>query len=60
MIGKQWLSSNYAVESKGGRIRADNDRTAGAFVLDYLEPTGVYATALRCVRPEDHTVKDPE
>ena len=60
--GKQWLSSNYAVEGKGGRIRADNDRTAGAFVLDYIEPNGVwdavdavhnYATVLRQVRPDD-------
>jgi hypothetical protein len=40
--GKQWLSSNYAVEGRGGRIRADNDRTAGAFVLDYIEATGVW------------------
>ena len=32
---KQWLSSNYSVEGKGGKIRADNDRTAGAFVLNY-------------------------
>ena len=32
--GKQWLSTNYSVEDKGGRIRATNDRTAGAFVLD--------------------------
>lgn len=62
--GKQWLSSNYAVEGKGGRIRADNDRTAGAFVLDYQEATGVweavdaihnFTVALRFVRPEDHT-----
>ena len=40
--GKQWLSGNYAVEGKGGRIRADNDRTAGAFVLDYTEPSGAW------------------
>ena len=64
MTGKQWLSSNYAVEGKGGRIRADNAKTAGAFVLDYSEPSGVwetvdvihnYTAALRCVRPDDHT-----
>ena len=64
LTAKQWLSSNYVVEGKGGRIRAENDRTAGAFVLDYLEPSGVweavdavhnYTAALRCIRPEDHT-----
>ena len=57
--GKQWLSSNYAVEGKGGRIRAENDRTAGAFILDYAEPSGVweaidaiynYQIALRAVQ----------
>ena len=62
--GKQWLSSNYGVEGKGGKIRAENDRTAGAFVLDYAEPSGVweaidaihnYQIALRSVRPEDWT-----
>ena len=62
--GKQWLSSNYSVEGKGGKIRAENDRTAGAFVLDYTEATGVwdavdaihnYTIALRFVRPEDYS-----
>ena len=62
--GKQWLSSNYGVEGKGGRIRAESDRTAGAFILDYNGPTGVwdavdgihnYTTALRQVRPDDWT-----
>ena len=29
MTGKQWLSSNYAVEGRWGKIRADSDKTAG-------------------------------
>ena len=62
--GKQWMSTNYSVEDKGGRIRATNDRTAGAFVLDYEDPRGPweavdsifnYTMALRMVRPEDWT-----
>ena len=62
--GKQWMSSNYSVEDKGGRIRATNDRTAGAFVLDYEDPRGPweatdsifnYAMVLQCVRPNDWT-----
>ena len=62
--GKQWLSTNYSVEDKGGRIRATNDRTAGAFVLDYEDPRGVwdaidsifnYTMVLRMVRPDDWT-----
>ena len=62
--GKQWLSTNYSVEDKGVRIRATNDRTAGAFVLDYDDPEGPweavdsifnYAMALSRVRPDDWT-----
>jgi hypothetical protein len=61
---KQWLSSNYSVEGKGGKIRADNDRSAGAFVLDYAVAKGPYEAVdaihnytmvLRQVRPEDWT-----
>ena len=59
---KQWLSSNYAVEERGGRIRATDDKSAGAFVLDYEEPRGVweaidavhnYTMVLSMVRPDD-------
>ena len=59
MTAKQWLSSNYSVEGKGGKIRADNDRSAGAFVLDYSMAKGPweamdaiqnYTMALRLVR----------
>ena len=59
---KQWLSSNYSVEEKGGKIRATDDKTAGAFVLSYEEPKGVweavdavhnYTMVLGQVRPED-------
>lgn len=61
---KQWLSSNYSVEEKGGRIRATDDKTAGAFVLNYEEPKGVweavdaihnYNMVLGQVRPDDWT-----
>ena len=61
---KQWLSANYSVEGKGGKIRADNDRSAGAFVLDYAVARGPYEAidaihnytmVLRQVRPEDWT-----
>ena len=64
MTGKQWLSSNYAVEGRWGKIRADSDKTAGAFVYDYMEPSGVwdamdavhnYATALRFVWPDNNS-----
>ena len=59
---KQWLSSNYSVEEKGGRIRATDDKSAGAFVLNYDEPKGVwecvdavhnYVMVLGQVRPDD-------
>ena len=59
---KQWLSTNYSVEDRGGKIRATSNHTAGAFILDYQEPKGVweavdavhnYAMVLRMVRPDD-------
>ena len=59
MAAKQWLASNYSVEGKGGKIRADNDRSAGAFVLDYSLAKGPweatdaihnYTVVLRMVR----------
>ena len=59
---KQWLSSNYSVEEKGGKIRATDDKSAGAFVLSYDEPKGVweavdavhnYTMVLGQVRPDD-------
>ena len=59
---KQWLSSNYSVEEKGGRIKATDDKSAGAFILNYEDPKGVweavdaihnYNTVLGQVRPED-------
>ena len=59
---KQWLSSNYSVEEKGGRIRATDDKSAGAFVLNYEEAKGVwdavdavhnYCLVLGQVRPDD-------
>ena len=59
---KQWLSSNYSVEERGGRIRATDDKSAGAFMLDYEEPRGVweaidaihnYTMVLAQVRPDD-------
>ena len=59
MTAKQWLSSNYSVEGKGGKIRADNDRSAGAFDQDYSMAKGPwegmdavqnYTMTLRLVR----------
>ena len=61
---KQWLSSNYGVEEKDRKLRAERDGMAGAFLLDYNEPKGVweavdaihnYAAVLRQVRPDDWT-----
>ena len=61
---KQWLSSNYSVEDKGGRIKLTNDKEAGAFLLNYEEPKGVweamdavhnYNMVLGQVRPEDYS-----
>ena len=61
---KQWLSANYSVEDRPGKIRAKDDRSAGAFLLDYESPRGVweavdavhnYTMALRMVRPDDWT-----
>ena len=60
--GKQWLSTNFSVEDKGGRVKFYDDRTAGAFLLDYEDSKGPweaidgifnYAMALRMIRPED-------
>ena len=64
MTTKQWLSSNYSVEGKGDKIRADNDRSAGAFVLDYslakgpweaMDAVQNYTMAMRLVRRDDWT-----
>ena len=61
-VGKQWLSTNFSVEDKGGSIKTFDDKSAGAFLFNYEEPKGPwdavdgifnYAMALRMVRPED-------
>ena len=64
MTPKMWLSSNVAVENKGGKIHLDSDRKAGSFMLNYVEAASVfeavdachnYNMALRQVRPDDWT-----
>ena len=59
---KQWLSSNYSVEEKGGRIKVVDDKSAGAFMLNYEDAKGVweavdaihnYLMVLGQVRPDD-------
>jgi hypothetical protein len=64
MTPKMWLSSNAAVENKGGKIHLDSNRTAGTFMLNYVEAASVYEAvdachnyniALRQVRPDDWT-----
>jgi hypothetical protein len=42
LAGKQLLSSNYSVEAKGGKIKLDNDRTAGAYVYNYNYARGAW------------------
>jgi hypothetical protein len=37
---KHWMATNYDVEGKAGKVRIENDTTAGAFILDYKEPKG--------------------
>jgi hypothetical protein len=37
---KQWLSSNFGVGGKGGGIRVDTDKAAGAFMFGHKELMG--------------------
>ena len=64
--GKQWLSSNYSVEEKGGKWKALDDKGAGAFLFNYEEAKGVwevvdaihnYMMVLGQVRPDDWSGK---
>ena len=59
---KQWLSSNYSVEEKGGKFKAYDEKSAGAFMLNYDDAKGAwdavdaihnYGMVLAQVRPDD-------
>ena len=61
---KWFYTRNAHVKQRPGKIRVEGDAMAAAFKLDYVEATGIwevidglwqYTTALRSIRPEDHS-----
>lgn len=61
---KLFLEGNANVDHRPGKIKLEDDHTAGSFQRDYVELQGVwqavdaawnYATALRSIRPGDHS-----